>query len=85
MGSAPRWTYRPFFGTRERVIDDVVELYVIWRERAAAVWVAYDAWAHAGTHIERAAAGAAFREALDEEQFAADEYADFVAYAARVL
>lgn len=40
-------------GTRDQVVDDMVELWIIWRERAAAVWVAYEAWAGPPRHTRR--------------------------------
>jgi hypothetical protein len=73
------------FRTRDEIIDELMELYVSWRERAAAVTVAYDEWILAGTSTDRAAAFAAFGTVLDAEQLAADRLADFEAYARRVL
>ena len=70
---------------RAQTIDDLMELYVTWRERAAAVAVAYDDWALAATSDERAGAFVAFRKVLDGEQLAADRFAEFAAYAGRVL
>ncbi|HXO07194.1 MAG TPA: hypothetical protein VN880_04150 [Solirubrobacteraceae bacterium] len=77
-----RWA---LFRTRDQVIDAVLEHYVNWRERAAATRFAYDRFTIAATRIERAAAFAAFTETLNEEQLAAEEYENSLAYAERVL
>jgi hypothetical protein len=74
-----------FSRSRNDVIDEAMEHYVHWRERAAAARFAYDRFTIAATRIERGAAFAAFTEALNEEQLAAEEYENYLAYAVRVL
>jgi len=85
MRSAPRRTPPACYGTRDQLIDDVVDRYIVWREHAAAVRVAYEAFARVRTRIERSTAFGALNAALDQEQSAAEEYAEFLAYVTRVL
>jgi hypothetical protein len=62
---------------RERLIDEVIEHYVCWRESCAGVDSAYDAW-RGSKRGERKLAGAAYVAALDREQHAALVYAQAV-------
>jgi hypothetical protein len=62
---------------RERLVDDVIERYVCWREACAGVDSAYAAW-HAARRGERRLAGAAYIAALDREQHAALVYSQTV-------
>jgi hypothetical protein len=63
-----------FGATRERLVDEVIESYVCWREACAGVVFAYDAWQTA-RYGERKLHGAAHGAALDREQHAALIYA----------
>ena len=85
MRSAPRRNPGASHGKREQLIDDTMDRYITWRERAAAVRVAYDACARVRTRIERSTAFGALNAALDQEQSAAEEYAAFLADVTRVL
>ena len=85
MRSAPRRTPPACYGTREQLIDDIMDRYIMWREHAAAVRVAYEAFARVRTRIERSTAFGALNAALDQEQSAAEEYAEFLAYVTRAL
>jgi hypothetical protein len=67
---------------RERLIDDVIERYVCWREACAGVESAYAAW-QAARRGERQLAGAAYVAALDREQHAALVYSQMVERVAR--
>ena len=60
--------------TRERLVDEVIESYVCWREACAGVVFAYDTWQRA-RYGERKLHGAAHGAALDREQHAALIYA----------
>jgi hypothetical protein len=61
----------------DKVVDDAVLAYTEWRQASAAVWDAYGRWEstagsdHAGAH-------AAYVAAVDQEQAAANAYADLV-------
>jgi hypothetical protein len=57
----------------DRLIDDVIERYVDWRETAVAAGVAYAAWAQAPA-AEAARLFAAYGAALDQEEGAAQLY-----------
>jgi len=85
MRSAPRRNRPACYGTREQLIDDIMDRYIMWREQAAAVRLAYEAFARVRTRIERSTAFGALNAALDQEQSAAEEYAEFLAYVTRVL
>jgi hypothetical protein len=61
----------------ERLVDDVIERYVYWREACAGVDSAYAAW-HVARRGERRLAGAAYVAALDREQHAALVYSQMV-------
>ena len=63
--------------TYQRLADEAMERYVLWREACAGVHSAYDAWqaARAG---DRRLAGAAHVAALDREQAAASLYAEAI-------
>ena len=63
-----------------RLRDEIVDLYVDWREEAAAVADAYALWADA-TADDKAARFAAFMAAIDREEAAARSYADVLAAA----
>ena len=61
----------------ERMVDETIDAYVDWREECARVRVAYRDWSTAP--LSRVTD--AFREycaALDNEQDAADEYAQLI-------
>ena len=85
MRSAPRRNPRASPRKREQLIDDTMDRYIMWRERAAAVRVAYEACAGVRTRIERSTAYGALNAALDQEQRAAEEYAAFLAHVTRVV
>lgn len=59
----------------ESLVDEVIDAYVTWREQRAAVWDAYDRWAHV---LDERMFGA-YRDALDREEDAAGEYATALA------
>ena len=63
--------------SRERLLDGLVDAYVLWREACARVTVAYRSWASDSSPRNRAAF-AAYLAALDAEQQAAEVYAEFV-------
>jgi hypothetical protein len=58
---------------RRKLIDTVMDLYVAWRERSAAVDAAYRRFRD-GPPSERAIAHAAYLAALDQEELAAIDY-----------
>jgi hypothetical protein len=62
----------------EQLVDEAVGAYVDWREESAAVWDAYERWAHA-PRIDAAGAFSAYRAALDREECASHAYADQLA------
>jgi hypothetical protein len=62
---------------RERLVDDVIERYVCWREACAGVDAAYAAW-HVARRGERRLAGAAYVAALDREEHAALVYSQMI-------
>ncbi len=59
--------------TRRELIDTVMDGYVAWRERSAAVGAAYRRSRDASPR-ERALAHAAYLAALDQEELAAIDY-----------
>jgi hypothetical protein len=63
--------------THQRLADEAIERYVLWREACAAVHSAYEAWQAAGAG-DRRLAGAAHAAALDREQAAASLYAEAI-------
>ena len=67
-----------------RLRDEIVDLYLSWREEAAAVADAYALWADA-TADDKAARFAAFTAAIDREEAAARSYTDVLANGERVL
>ena len=67
-----------------RLRDEIIDLYLDWREEAAAVADAYELWADA-TADDKAARFAAFTAAIDREEAAARSYADVLANGDRVL
>ena len=68
----------------KRLRDEIIDLYLDWREEAAAVADAYALWADA-TADDEAARFAAFTAAIDREEAAARSYADVLANGERVL
>jgi hypothetical protein len=62
---------------RERLIDELIEAYVGWREACVRVRDAYRLWA-GDTGPDSGLAFGLYRAALDEEQHAAEIYARFV-------
>jgi hypothetical protein len=67
-----------------RLRDEIIDLYLAWREEAAAVADAYALWADA-TADNKAARFAAFTAAIDREEAAARSYADVLGNGKRVL
>ena len=61
-----------------RLRDEIIDLYLDWREEAAAVADAYTLWADA-TADDKAARFVAFTAAIDREEAAARSYADALA------
>jgi hypothetical protein len=64
------------------LVDEFVESYVRWRDECASVRAAYEHWRGAERH-DGALAHAAYREALDREELAAQAYQDCHARFAR--
>jgi hypothetical protein len=62
---------------QQRLVDDMVDAYAQWRHECAAVQVTYNLWSDAAAEDELLAFGA-YEAALDEEERAAQEYADLV-------
>jgi hypothetical protein len=62
---------------RERLVDELVEAYVDWREACARVDDAYRSWEIGTTSRSKVAFGL-YTAALDEEEQAAEGYADLV-------
>jgi hypothetical protein len=69
---------------RPHLIDDLMDLYVEWREECAAVREAYAHWAHVPS-MQKEPAFVAYRFALDREERASAVYADRVDHVAREL
>jgi hypothetical protein len=63
--------------------DEIIDLYLDWREEATAVADAYALWADA-TAGDKAARFVAFTAAIDREEAAARSYADALAKGERV-
>jgi hypothetical protein len=61
----------------KRLVDDMTDAYVDWREERAAVWLAYDGWTCAPM-ADAAGAFAVYRAALDREERAAEVYGRMV-------
>jgi hypothetical protein len=61
----------------KRLVDDMTDAYVDWREERAAVWLAYDGWTCAPM-ADGAVAFAVYRAALDREERAAEVYGRLV-------
>jgi hypothetical protein len=68
---------------RERLVDELVEAYVDWRETCARVDDAYRSWAK-DTVLGDQVAFALYRAALDAEEQAARVYAELVRRADKV-
>lgn len=66
-----------------RLRDEIIDLYLDWREEAATVADAYALWADA-TADDKAARFAALTSAIDREEAAARSYADVVANGERL-
>jgi hypothetical protein len=62
---------------RERLVDELVEAYVDWRETCARVADAYRSWANETARGDRVAF-ALYTAALDAEEQAAKAYAELV-------
>jgi hypothetical protein len=59
------------------LIDDLIEVYVDWREECAALTRAYDEWAAVAV-ADRDLAFAAYQAAVDREQQASAVYSDYL-------
>jgi hypothetical protein len=66
-----------------RLRDEIIDMYLDWREEAAAVADAYAMWADAPTG-ERGRRFAAVTAAIDREEAAARSYADVLANGERL-
>jgi hypothetical protein len=62
---------------RARLVDEVIEGYVIWREDCAAVRDTYSRWASVPPE-DAASAFIAYTEALDREERSARAYARLI-------
>jgi hypothetical protein len=62
---------------RLELIDRLMDMYVEWREECVALWDAYARWSTA-TARDRELAFAAYRAALDREEWASYVYEDQV-------
>jgi hypothetical protein len=69
---------------RKRLVDDLVDGYVAWREECLAVEEAYRGWVSAPA-ADSAFAFATYRMALDREELASGVYADLVARVSRPI
>jgi hypothetical protein len=66
-----------------RLVDEIIDLHLDWREEAAAVADAYESWAGAPAGEERRCF-AVYTAALDREEAAARNYADVLANGERL-
>jgi hypothetical protein len=66
-----------------RLRDEIIDLYLDWREQAAAVEDAYESWAGAPAG-EEGRCFAAYTAALDREEAAARSYANVLASSERL-
>ena len=66
-----------------RLRDEIIDLYLDWREEAAGVADAYATWADAPAD-EKAPCFAAYLAAIDREEAAARSYADVVSNGERL-
>jgi hypothetical protein len=69
--------------TQERLVDELVQAYVDWREACARVDAAYRSWASDPAPGDRVTFGV-YLAALDEEEQAAESYAGLVRRAERM-
>jgi hypothetical protein len=69
--------------SRDRLVDELVEAYVAWRETCAGVDDAYRYWASETSPRGRVAFGV-YMAALDAEEQAAESYAGLVRRAAKL-
>lgn len=69
-------------GFRRRIVDEMVDAYVDWREECMAVDDAYDDWQR-GARVDAPFTFAAYRAALDYEQRAAERYAELLGQLSR--
>jgi hypothetical protein len=67
-----------------RLVDEVIERYVAWREECEAVTAGYEAWS-SGAEGERTIRFAAYTVALDREECAAGLYAESIGRLRRLL
>ena len=67
------------------LVDAFMEVYLLWRERAAELDARYRRWSIAGSAADRRVAFAEYRRALDDEECAARCFAEFALYATRSL
>ena len=67
-----------------RLRDEIIDLYLDWREEAAAVADAYATLGGRDRETTRAARFAAFLAAIDREEAAARSYADVLANGERL-
>jgi hypothetical protein len=68
---------------KDQLVDQLIELYVGWREASRTVWLAYQLWADADRG-ERKLAYAGYLAALDREQQTARVYAEQIESVRRV-
>ena len=68
----------------DSAVDDAVLAYVEWREASAAVRDAYGQWESA-PRADYAPAHAAYLAAVDQEEAAANDYADLIGRVAVLL
>jgi hypothetical protein len=66
----------------ERIVDEMIDDYVSWREACAAAATAYKNWKYAERH-DKTLAFSLYASALDGEERAAAEYQRAFAYVAR--
>jgi hypothetical protein len=64
-----------------RIVDEMIDHYVSWRETCAAVAAAYENWKYAERH-DKTLAFSLYAAALDGEEQAAAAYQRAVAYVA---
>jgi hypothetical protein len=68
----------------KRLLDEVVDAYVDWREERAIVWDAYACW-HSAPVPDCPLAFSAYRAALDREERAAHVYAELMTRVSAVV
>ena len=69
---------------RSEIVDEMMDMYVAWREACIALRKAYENWSTVRV-AERALAYATYQAALDWEEQASNVYADRLLHVARAI